>query len=141
MAPISMAPISKTHEAPSLIEIWLSTDGKHTVKAVATEEGALSTLEVARDVYDAIVAEYGLKPAQARYGAATSAPAAAPAVRSAPVERVDAFCTDCGAEIKGFTDKTGKTVSAQVIAAARQRKNGRVTCGKDNCKNNAGDDF
>lgn len=126
-----MAPATKAAEtAAAPIEIWLSSDGKHTVKANATADNAEEVLELAKTVYDAIVAEYGLKPQPAsRFGGGKAK--AAPAVEE---EKVDPFCADCGAEIKGFTDRSGKTVSAQTIAAARKRNLGRVTCGKTGCK-------
>lgn len=48
------------------MEIWLSTDGKHTVKtASSTPEGNKKALEVAIATYDQIVAKYGTKQAQA----------------------------------------------------------------------------
>jgi len=48
------------------LEIYLSTDGKHTVKTTSdTVEGNKKAYEVAVAMYDQIVAKYGTKQAQA----------------------------------------------------------------------------
>ena len=50
-------------EANYEFELWLSTDGKNTVKVKAfTSEGKRKALKVATDTYDYIVARYGTKP-------------------------------------------------------------------------------
>jgi hypothetical protein len=48
------------------LEIYLSTDGKHTIKTTSdTVEGNKKAYEVAVTMYDQIVAKYGTKQAQA----------------------------------------------------------------------------
>lgn len=123
-------------EVPRLT-LFLSTDGKHTVNVSGPLEDAQRIVAEAQAVYDDILSKYGAKPAPTYGGGAR--PPQRP--KSAPPQNVDVFCADCGGEIKGFTDAAGKDVPAQVIAAARLRKLGRVTCGKDGCKNGSGRDF
>lgn len=116
------------------LTIFLSTDGKHTVNVSGDLEDAETLKQVAEELYDSILEKYGAKAPYAKGGSNGGGAAQAPRINAEP------FCADCGAEIKGFTDDMGKFVSGQVIASARQRKNGRVTCGKDRCKNGGGRD-
>lgn len=47
------------------LEVWLSSDGKHTVKIFAkTERGKIDGLKVGKAIYEGIISSYGTKQAQ-----------------------------------------------------------------------------
>lgn len=59
-------PLPEELEAEYDFELWLSTDGKHTVKVAAkTHEGKKKALKVATETYDYILTRYGTKQGQA----------------------------------------------------------------------------
>ena len=82
-------------------EVWLSTDGKHTVRIKAnTPENRQSALVWAKEIYEAIVDSYGTKQAQAvkEYNKNGSNPFKGTTVSQAPQNLGN--CKDCGAPNK-----------------------------------------
>ena len=58
--------IKKEEEGKYTFEVWLSTDGKHSIHCTATTpEGRREAMRVATENYDYIVTRYGTKQAQA----------------------------------------------------------------------------
>jgi len=79
-------------------EVWLSTDGKHTVRVLAkNSESRAIALNWAKEVYEKIVERYGTKQAQAvkEYAKPISSPSMG---TTAPQELGN--CKDCGAPNK-----------------------------------------
>jgi len=79
------------------IELFLSTDGKHTVRYDAdTPEGRKRGLEAAMALFDAIKKKYGTKADM--WGK----------VMNSKKEEVIPNCPDCGKEMKKRKGKTGE---------------------------------
>ncbi len=82
-------------------EVWLSTDGKHTVRVLAKNtESRAAALNWAKEVYEKIVERYGTKQAQAVKEYAKDNPTSFRGTTAPPAPQNLGNCKDCGAPNK-----------------------------------------